>query len=62
MTPVDSSPVSAAWQAALSGFDADLRRRAVAGKTRTAYASDTVQFAAWATERGLTPAAAPPPT
>ena len=66
MTPVDSAtagaptadpPISAEWQATLDGFDADLRRRAVAAKTRGAYASDTHQFAAWATERGLTPAA-----
>jgi site-specific recombinase XerD len=64
MTPLDSAPagaptadppISAAWQAALGGFDAALRRRAVAAKTRDAYASDTHQFAAWATERGLTP-------
>ncbi len=61
MSPADSAtadpPLAADWQTALAGFDADLRRRAVAAKTRTAYASDTVQFAAWATERGLTPSA-----
>jgi site-specific recombinase XerD len=49
-------PISPDWEAALAGFDADLRRRAVAAKTRDAYASDTRQFAAWATERALTPA------
>ena len=43
------------WQAALDGFDADLRRRAVAAKTRRAYAIDTHQFARWAGERGLAP-------
>ena len=48
--------VSAGWRAALDGFDADLRRRAVAQKTRAAYASDTEQFARWATARGLEPA------
>jgi site-specific recombinase XerD len=45
------------WQAALDAFDADLRRRAVAAKTRRAYAIDTHQFARWAGERGLSPAA-----
>ena len=39
------------WQAALDAFDADLRRRAVAAKTRRAYAIDTHQFAGWAGER-----------
>ena len=36
------------WQSALEAFDDDLRRRAVAEKTREAYASDCRQFAAWA--------------
>jgi site-specific recombinase XerD len=49
--------VSPEWQAALDAFAADLRRRALAGKTRTAYAIDTLQFARWASERALTPAA-----
>ncbi len=61
MTPAASAtadpPISAEWRTALSGFDADLRRRAVAAKTRDAYGSDTAQFAAWATEHGLSPAA-----
>jgi integrase/recombinase XerC/integrase/recombinase XerD len=66
MTPLDSAtagapaadpPISADWQTALAGFDADLRRRAVAVRTRDAYASDTAQFAAWATARDLRPAA-----
>jgi site-specific recombinase XerD len=56
-TPTADPPISADWATALAGFDGDLRRRAVAAKTRDAYASDTFQFAAWATERGLTPAA-----
>ena len=54
--PPATPPISTDWQAALAGFDADLRRRAVAPKTRRAYASDTQQFAAWATARELTPA------
>src|SRR5690242_7378180 len=44
------------WDAALAAFDDDLRRRAVAEKTRTAYASDAGHFAAWAAERGAEPA------
>ena len=47
---------SAQWQAALEGFDRDLRRRAVAEKTRHAYAIDVAQFAAWASARELEPA------
>jgi site-specific recombinase XerD len=50
------SEISAPWTAALEAFDADLRRRAVADKTRRAYAIDGSQFAAWASARGLTPA------
>jgi integrase/recombinase XerC/integrase/recombinase XerD len=44
------------WTAALEGFDGDLRRRAVAEKTRHAYAIDTAQFATWASARRLEPA------
>jgi site-specific recombinase XerD len=43
------------WTAALESFDQDLSRRAVAAKTRTAYAIDSGQFASWATARGLEP-------
>ena len=43
------------WETALDGFDADLRRRAVADKTRRAYAIDTRQFARWAGAHGLAP-------
>lgn len=46
-----------AWRAALEAFDQDLRRRAVAPKTRRAYAIDTSQFAGWASSRSLAPAA-----
>jgi site-specific recombinase XerD len=45
------------WPAALRAFDEDLRRRAVAAKTRAAYAIDVEQFARWATGHGLAPAA-----
>jgi site-specific recombinase XerD len=44
------------WPAALAAFDDDLRRRAVADKTRAAYASDCHQFAAWAEDREIDPA------
>ncbi len=45
-----------AWPKALEAFDDDLRRRAVAEKTRDAYASDGRQFAAWAEDREIDPA------
>jgi len=49
----DSS--SAAWADALRLFDADLRRRGAAEKTRRAYAVDLGQLAAWASSHGLVP-------
>jgi integrase/recombinase XerC/integrase/recombinase XerD len=55
--PMTDSEISAPWRAALHEFDQDLRRRAVADKTRRAYAIDSGQFAVWATERALPPAA-----
>jgi site-specific recombinase XerD len=45
------------WRAALDAFDADLRRRAVADKTRRAYAIDSAQLAEWASGRGIEPSA-----
>jgi integrase/recombinase XerC/integrase/recombinase XerD len=48
--------VSRSWDRALAGFDADLRRRAVAAKTRRAYAGDGLDFARWAGARELAPA------
>jgi integrase/recombinase XerC/integrase/recombinase XerD len=47
---------SPAWRAALDAFDRDLRRRALAPKTRRAYAIDTAQFARWASSRSVDPA------
>jgi site-specific recombinase XerD len=52
----DTSPISISWQAALDAFDADLLRRAVAAKTRRAYAIDSTQFAAWASAADHDPA------
>ena len=51
---MSAAPVQA-WDAALAAFEDDLRRRAVADKTRTAYASDAVHFAIWAADRGVNP-------
>jgi site-specific recombinase XerD len=45
------------WRAVLDAFAEDLHRRAVAPKTSRAYAIDAAQFARWATERELSPAA-----
>jgi site-specific recombinase XerD len=47
---------TALWRAALGAFEQDLRRRAVAEKTRRAYSIDSAQFASWASPRGLQPA------
>jgi site-specific recombinase XerD len=47
--------ISPSWRASLDAFDEDLRRRAVAPKTRRAYAIDTRQFAAWAGRNGFEP-------
>ncbi len=43
------------WQRALAALEQDLRRRALADKTRRAYAIDTEQFARWAHDAGLQP-------
>jgi integrase/recombinase XerC/integrase/recombinase XerD len=52
---MDAAPISTSWESAVQAFDDDLRRRAVAEKTRRAYAIDAAQLAAWASERGLEP-------
>jgi len=46
---------SQAWKAGLSLFDADLRRRGAAEKTRRAYGFDLADLATWATARRLEP-------
>ncbi len=48
---------SSAWCEALALFDADLRRRGMAEKTRRAYGIDIGQFALWCTDRQLEPTA-----
>ena len=55
MAVAHETELTPAWQSALTAFDDDLARRAVAAKTRRAYAIDTVQFAHWAAEHDLTP-------
>jgi site-specific recombinase XerD len=55
-SPVTMTVLDPRWEAALEQFDRDLVRRAVAAKTRTAYAIDSGQFAAWASAHELPPA------
>jgi site-specific recombinase XerD len=52
----DPTEIAPAWADALAALDDDLRRRALAEKTRRAYAIDTGQFARWAGTRALDPA------
>ncbi len=49
--PAQTSP----WDAALADFEDELRRRAVAEKTRAAYTGDARHFAAWAVDHGADP-------
>jgi integrase/recombinase XerC/integrase/recombinase XerD len=55
-TPIEPE-ASADWQAVLTRFDEDLRRRGSAEKTRHAYAADLRQFARWASWQGVEPTA-----
>jgi site-specific recombinase XerD len=48
--------IPAAWKEAVAALDADLRRRALAERTRRAYAIDAGQFADWASAHELEPA------
>ncbi|HUJ33736.1 MAG TPA: tyrosine recombinase XerC [Solirubrobacteraceae bacterium] len=54
---MESLAQTSSWPAALEAFDDDLRRRAVAEKTRQAYSGDCRQFATWAADRHVDPAA-----
>src|SRR5437762_8811019 len=47
--------ISRGWHAALEALAADWQRRAVAARTRRAYASDASEFARWASTRELEP-------
>jgi site-specific recombinase XerD len=59
--PTQRQP-SAGWMRALRAFDADLRRRGAAEKTRRAYGIDVGQFALWASQVDVEPAAVTPRT
>ena len=56
-TAIAQESRSRPWQDALTLFEADLRRRGAAEKTRAAYAVDLGQLAAWADAHGLAPEA-----
>jgi site-specific recombinase XerD len=56
LTPIQgTAAVSEPWRAALRTFDADLKRRGAAERTRKAYGTDAAELAAWATANGLNP-------
>jgi integrase/recombinase XerC/integrase/recombinase XerD len=59
--PTQRQP-SAGWARALQAFDADLRRRGAAEKTRRAYGIDVGQFALWASQAEVEPATVTPRT
>ena len=59
--PTSQQP-SDGWTRALQAFDADLRRRGAAEKTRRAYGIDVGQFALWASRAEVEPAAVTPRT
>ncbi len=52
---MSQAPLPESWQRALTALDDDLRRRALAEKTRRAYRIDTEQFARWAAGAKLEP-------
>jgi integrase/recombinase XerC len=58
----DRRQPSEAWREALALFDADLRRRGAAEKTRRAYAIDIGQFALWCGAQGIDPVEVTPRT
>src|SRR4029453_925475 len=63
--PAEDRPLplaSPAWREAMALFDADLRRRGMAEKTRRAYGLDLGQFALWCSTQGLEPPQVTPRT
>src|SRR4051812_2041110 len=58
-TLVDTNP-EASWRAQLATYDAWLRARGMAEKTRRAYGTDLDQLAEWATAQGIEPQHATP--
>ena len=61
-TPQAEVEPTPAWRDALALFDADLRRRGAAEKTRRAYGFDLGQFAAWCTSQAVEPTEVTPRT
>src|SRR3954468_17275362 len=56
-TPAHGSGTpSAAWPAALTRFDGDLRARGAAERTRRVYGREVAELATWAAAQGLAPA------
>ena len=55
LTKKEPTPLEPRWAAALTAFDADLRARGMADKTRRAYGVDLEQLAVWAGAQGLGP-------
>src|SRR5436305_12063421 len=51
----EATAVEGTWSAALAGFDAGLRARGMAEKTRRAYGVDLGQLAEWAGAQGIEP-------
>jgi integrase/recombinase XerC/integrase/recombinase XerD len=51
----DRPQISDVWRSELGRFDADMRRRGAAERTRSAYGADLEEFARWATALGLSP-------
>jgi site-specific recombinase XerD len=62
MAPEDRPQPTDGWREGLALFDADLRRRGMAAKTRHAYALDLRQFALWCTTQGVEPEQVTPKT
>jgi integrase/recombinase XerC/integrase/recombinase XerD len=54
-TPIAEQDMAPAWERALELLDADLRRRGLAPRTRTAYRGDCAQLAVSCTELGIAP-------
>src|SRR5882672_7108243 len=56
-TPIAEQDMTPAWREALALLDADLARRGIAARTRTAYAADCGQFAIACAAQGVAPEA-----
>ena len=56
-TAATEQAISPPWEAALIGFESDLRTRHASPHTRRAYLGDARELAAWASARGIEPVA-----